>query len=103
MVNVIIYLDKNHNPRKLVDLLLQKRLVAKATIDIDNVTYLLKDDEILTTTNTVITAQTKSLLFSQIEKLVVEIYGTSIPIYSVPITQANDQFDKLVRDNTLKI
>lgn len=86
-----------------MDLLLKKRMVAKATIDIDNVTYLMKDDEILTKTNTVITAQTKSLLFSQIEKLVVEIYGSSIPIYSVPITQANEQFDKMVRDNTLKI
>lgn len=103
MVNVIIYLEKNHNPRKLVDLLLQKRLIAKATIDIDNVTYLLKDEEIMTTTNTVITAQTKSLLFSQIEKLVSELYGNAIPIYSVPITQANEQFDKLVRINTLKI
>lgn len=102
MVNVIIYLNRNHVPRKLVDLLLKKKLVAKATIDIDNVTYVLKDDEIVTQTNTVITAQTKSLLFSHIEKLVAELYGPDVAIFSMPITQANHQFDKLIRDNTLK-
>lgn len=102
MVNVIIYLEKSHNPRNLVDLLLKKRLVAKATIDIDNVTYVLRDDIISTQTNTVITAQTKSLLFSQIEHMVAELYGSSVPIYSMPITQANHQFDKMVRENTLR-
>jgi uncharacterized protein involved in tolerance to divalent cations len=103
MVNVIIYFNKSHNPRSLVDLLLKKRLIAKATIDIDNVTYVLKEEEITTQTNTVITAQTKSMLFSQIEKLVADTYGPSVPIYSMPITQANQEFDKLVRERTLKI
>ncbi|MCE2713559.1 MAG: divalent cation tolerance protein CutA [Flavobacteriia bacterium] len=102
MVNVIIYLGKSHDPGNLVDVLLKKKLIAKATIDSDNVTYVLKDDEVSTETNTVITVQTKSLLFSQIEQLVAEMYGSSVPIFSLPITQANQQFDKMVRENTLR-
>ena len=37
-----------------------------------------------------------------IEKLVAELYGPDVAIFSMPITQANHQFDKLIRDNTLK-
>ncbi len=102
MVNVIIYLEESHDSRSLVDLLLKKQLVAKATIDVNNVTYLARDEEIHTQINTVITAQTRSILFSQIEKLIDEMYGGTIPVYSLPITQANTQFDRFIRENTLK-
>ena len=102
MVNVIIYLEESHDSRKLVDFLLQKQLIAKATIDVNNVTYLARNQEIHTQINTVITAQTRSILFSQIEQLIDEMYGGTVPVYSLPITQANVQFDRFIRENTLK-
>jgi uncharacterized protein involved in tolerance to divalent cations len=102
MVNVIIYLERANDAYELANILLVNGLVANASIDEDNISYHLVDNEIVKTINSVVTAQTKSLLFSQIDALINEKYGPNIPIYSLPITQANDTFDNLIRSNTIK-
>lgn len=103
MINIIIYLDKKHDAQALVNSLLKDELIANASIDRDNVSYRMENGVCVNNINSVITAQTKALLFSHIEKLIKEQYGESIPIYSLPITQANGSFDSLIRTNTQKI
>lgn len=103
MVNVIIYLDKTNEAKVLVATLLQERLIANASIDTDNSSYKVENNEIVKSVNCVITAQTKSLLFSHIEKHIMENYGENVQIYSLPITQANSSFDTLIRDSTKKV
>ncbi|MFN0048179.1 MAG: hypothetical protein ACKVOU_03530 [Cytophagales bacterium] len=102
MVNVIIYLEKSNEAKILVDNLLKFGLVANASIDMNNISYRIEDGNIVESTNSVITAQSKSLLFSSIEVFVKEEYGPNVPIYSLPITQANDSFDSLIRGHTIK-
>lgn len=103
MVNIIIYLDRKHDAQALVNGLLKDELIANASIDRDNVSYRMENETFVKNVNNVITAQTKALLFSHIEKLIKEQYGENIPIYSLPITQANGPFDAMVRNNTRKI
>lgn len=103
MVNIIIYLDRKHDAQALVNNLLKEELIANASIDRDNVSYRRENGTFVKNINTVITAQTKALLFSYIEKLVREQCGEDIPIYSLPITQVNGSFDAFIRTNTKKI
>jgi uncharacterized protein involved in tolerance to divalent cations len=103
MVNVLIYLNSQTNPEELVELLLKSKLIAKATIDTDNESFELYNGEIITRKYSIVTIQTKSLLFTQIVKLVEENYSANIPIYSLPITQSNHWFDEFVRKQTVKI
>lgn len=103
MVNIIVYLEQAKEAQELVNELLSLKLVANASIDIDNVSYrLAQDDKIERSIHSVITAQTKSLLFSHIEKFIHEKHGEHIPIFSMPITQANHSFDHLIRNSTIK-
>lgn len=102
MVNVLIYLNQSSNAEEIVFELLKSKLIANASIDIDNINYHLENNEIVKTVNTVITAQTKSLLFSSIESIIHNKFGTDIPVYSLPITQANTSFDLLIRNSTIK-
>lgn len=103
MVNVVIYLDKINDAKKFVEILLRDGLIANASIDDDNISYRIENNEMVKNVNCVITAQTKALLFSQIEKFIKEKYGGNVQIYSLPITQANNSFDSLIRSNTKKI
>ncbi len=102
MVNIIIYLEQAKEAQEVVNELLALKLIANASIDIDNVSYRLADDRIERSIHSVITAQTKSLLFSQIERLIQEKHGENVPIFSMPITQANHTFDDLIRNSTIK-
>lgn len=102
MVNIIIYLQKEIEPQKLVFDLLKNKLIANASIDINNVSYRIENEAIVKNENTVITAQTKAMLFSLIEKFINEHYGENVIIYSLPITQANESFGTLIRTKTLK-
>jgi uncharacterized protein involved in tolerance to divalent cations len=102
MVNVLIYLNSQTNPEELVELLLKSKLIAKATIDNDNESFELNNGEIITRKYSIVTIQTKSLLFTQIVSLVEENYSANIPIYSLPITQSNHWFDEFVRTQTVK-
>jgi uncharacterized protein involved in tolerance to divalent cations len=103
MVNVIIYLDKAHVAKHLVDTLLKDGLIANASVHMDNVSYRIESSEVIENGNSVITAQTKSMLFTQIDKYIKETYGVGVPIYSLPITQASESFDSMIRSNTIKI
>lgn len=103
MVNVIIYLEKISHPDELVNYLLKQGLASSASIDTDNGYYILANKEVIQKTHTVITLQTKSLLFSHIAEYIASKYGDEIPIYSLPLTQSNNYFDQFIRSGTKKI
>ena len=103
MVNIVIYLDNNNPSQDLVNELLEEGLIANASIDIDNISYKKESEGVVQNTNTVITCQTKSMLFPLIEKLIMQKYGPEIPIYSLPIIQSNSSFDQMIRNRTIKI
>jgi hypothetical protein len=100
MVNVIFYLKKEHNPKKLVSFLLGQKLIASATIDLNNISYKKEKNRIKQYMYNVVTAQTKSLLFSEIIKLVSKKFGDEIRINSVPIINSNPSFNEMVMNNT---
>lgn len=102
MVNVLIYLNSDYDPHMLVEQLLRQKLIAKATIDFDNKSYQMEEDEIVVRHYNVLTIQTQSLLFTKLEQFVEREYASSIPIYSLPITQSNSWFDNYVRNQTKK-
>jgi uncharacterized protein involved in tolerance to divalent cations len=103
MINIIIYLNQVNEAKELIDTLLSEDLIANASIDISNVSYSKENNEIIKNVNTVITAQTKSMLFSTIVEIVGTKYGAHVPIFSMPITQANSSFDHIIRNHTKKI
>ncbi|MDX2191109.1 MAG: divalent cation tolerance protein CutA [Bacteroidota bacterium] len=103
MINIIIYLNKNIEPKQLVFNLLRDKLIAKASIDINNESYYVQDGEIVRNEHTVITAQTKALLFGPIETYIKEKFGEGVNVYAMPITQANAVFDQFIREATQKI
>ena len=103
MINVVIYLDKVESAQDFAESILKSGLAASASIDVDNSYYLHANGKVVKTSHTVITLQTKSLLFSQLEEYITNNYGPNIPIYSMPITHANKFFDQFIRDNTNKI
>ena len=102
MINVVIFLHEINEAKELTDLLLREKLVAHANIDETNITYTVENDEIVRSVNSVITAQTKALLFSDIERFVIDMYGDKVQIFSMPITQSSHTFDSLIRNNTRK-
>jgi uncharacterized protein involved in tolerance to divalent cations len=103
MVNVIIYLKQLEEAKSLIHDMLHEGLVAHASIDHENDSYKIVDGSVVKEVNFVVTAQTKALLFSEIDTMVKGKLGDQVPIYSLPITQANDSFDRWIRANTRKI
>lgn len=103
MVNVIIYLNKDHDAKNLVKYLLTERLIASATIDEKNISYKLVENLLVESTHTVVTTQSKSMLFIDIVKAVRKKIGEEVPINSIPIVGVNRVFDEIIRMNTLPI
>lgn len=103
MINVYIYLDSQQDARQLATGLMEKKLLAHASIDKDNHSILNVDGKITEQTNFVITGQTKALLFNEIIKHIEREGYEQTKVYSVPITQCNDNFSEIIRNNTLKI
>lgn len=103
MINVIIYLKKQHNSKELVKYLLREKLISSASIDENNISYKLVDLNFVEEVNNVITAQSKSLLFTEILKAVRKKIGEEVPINSTPIVGVNRIFDEIIRTNTLPI
>ncbi len=103
MVNVVIYLKKGHEAQALVRHLLEEKLIASASIDINNVSYKLENSTITEEVYTVVTAQSKSLLFNDIVKAVEAKMGADTPIVSTPIVASNNEFDKTIRNKTMPI
>jgi uncharacterized protein involved in tolerance to divalent cations len=103
MINITIYLKKRHNARDLVKYLLLKKLISSASIDENNISYRLVDSVLVEDVNNIITAQSKSLLFTEILKAVRKNIGEEVPINSTPIVGVNRIFDEIIRTNTLPI
>ncbi len=103
MINIIIYLKKEHDPSHLVEKLLRKKLIANASIDENNESFTIENDELIKVTYSVITAKTKSLLFNQITDFVETEIGTNVLINSVPIVASNKVFNDLILSKIIKI
>jgi len=102
MVNIIIYLNNSEDAEKLALDLLKLKLVAHASIDVDNNSYVF-DGEIKKEKNFVVTVQTKGLLFTAIEEHVNENYPYKVKIFSMPITQSNAAFFDYMVEHSVKI
>jgi uncharacterized protein involved in tolerance to divalent cations len=100
MINIVIYIKKEHSPKELVELLLQKKLIASASIDVNNVLYKYENENFSEEIYTVVTAQTKSLLFTEIANEVKEKLGEETPVNAIPIIGSNKSFDELVKTRT---
>lgn len=98
----MIYFEKLDEAQMLINQLLNESLIANASIDSNNISYMLKEGVIQTKIYAVVTAQTKNLLFSQIEHIVAEKFGDRVLMYSLPITNANIYFDQEIRNKTLR-
>jgi uncharacterized protein involved in tolerance to divalent cations len=103
MINLVIYLKKEQNASLLIEKLFQQELIGMASIDENNSSYVLNEGKVQQMIHTVITVQTKALLFSEITKLVESEYGTNVPINCLPIVGSNGSFDHIIRENTKKI
>ncbi|MFE3868576.1 hypothetical protein ACFX5E_10895 [Flavobacterium sp. LS2P90] len=103
MVNVIIYLKKQDSAKELVKFLLEEKLIASATIDENNISYKMENNTFSENVFSVITAQSKSLLFNDIVVAVEAKIGEDTPINSTPIIGSNLIFDNVIRDKTLSI
>ncbi len=101
MVNVLIYLKKEDSAKELVKYLLEEKLIASATIDENNISYKLENNVFSEEVFSVITAQSKSLLFSEIVKAVEAKIGKDVPINSTPIVGSNQIFDDNIRSKTI--
>jgi hypothetical protein len=99
----MIYLRTEHDPKKMVELLLTERLIASASIDMNNISYKMKNGIICEEIYNVITAQSKAQLFSTIVDVAEKEIGESISINSVPIVGANGFFNETVVNLTKSI
>lgn len=103
MVNILIYLRKEHNPKVLIKHLLSEKLIARASIDIDNVTYKFKDGILIEETYNVITAQTKALLVNAIIEAAERMIGQPLAINSTPIVGSSTYYNEIIKSNTILI
>jgi len=105
MVNIIIYLE-NEMRTKATQLghdLMKSEFVAIASIDEDNSYFIQKKEKVEKTIHTLITAQTKSLMFTEIVENIEKNVGSDVLLFSVPLTQMNEQFNKYIKSRTKKI
>ena len=103
MVNIIIYLNKEHNAKELVKFLLTEKLISSASIDENNLSYKLTDEGFSEVVYSVITAHSKALLFNTLVHVVERRIGEEIPICSTPIVGSSRIFDYAVRRQTIPI
>jgi uncharacterized protein involved in tolerance to divalent cations len=103
MINVTIYLDSQKDAKELAVGLMKANLLAHASIDKDNHSLFLHDGEIVEQSNFVITGQTKALLFTEIPSYIDTHCNENIKVFSVPITQCNENFSEIIRENVRKI
>lgn len=97
MINVTIYLKKEHNPKELIKYLLKENLIASASIDINNISYNLREDVFSQEAYDVITALSKASLFNAIVAAVETKIGAETPINSTPIVGSNRLFDHTIK------
>lgn len=102
MISMYFYLDKSNDAEELVIDLLKKGLVAHASIDLNNNSMTMEKGKIKRQLCSLITAQTKALLFNKISEFLTNKYKNHIKIYSAPIAQCNEVFSELIRKNTIE-
>lgn len=100
MINVIIYLKKEHNPKELVKFLLIEKLISSASIDQNNISYKLVNDKLTEDVYSVITAQSKTTLFKDIVTAVEKELGKGIAINSTPIVGTSGFFNEDIEQKT---
>ncbi|MFT5713508.1 MAG: hypothetical protein ACI9WT_000043 [Flavobacterium sp.] len=93
MINVTIYLKKEHNAKELIQSLLKDKLIASASIDKNNISYNLKEDVLSEEVFDVITALSKASLFNAILAAVEKNIGVETTINSTPIVGSNRLFE----------
>lgn len=103
MVNVIIYLKNKHDAKELVKSLLKEKLIASASIDENNISYKIERESFVEDVYSIITAQTKALLFKELVNAIETAIGEEVPINSIPIVSSNRIFDDMVRSKTIQI
>jgi uncharacterized protein involved in tolerance to divalent cations len=103
MVNIIVYLKKEHNAKELVKYLLNEKLIASASIDENNVSYEIENHLLVESVYSVITAQSKALLINEIVSAIVARIGEEIPINCTPIVASNKVFDTKIKSRTKPI
>ena len=103
MVNIIIYLEKEHNAKDLVKHLLSEKLIASASIDENNISYEIENNNFSEKVFSVITAQSKALLFNDVVNAVTYKIGFELPINSIPIVASNKLFDTKIKSKTIPI
>lgn len=101
MVNIIIYLKKEQNAKELVKHLLTEKLIGTASIDSNNVSYELENNAFVEKIYSVITAQSKALLFNEVVAATAKYIGEEIPINATPIVATNQLFDAFIRNKTI--
>lgn len=101
MINIIIYLEKAEEAQTLVNELLTQQMVASASIDSNNEYFTMINGKVAKTIHTVITAQTKASLFSRISDYILTKHDKDTPVFSLPITQSNDNFADDIRSKTI--
>lgn len=102
MINVYIYIDSQKDAKKLVKGLMEHDLLAHASIDKDNHSFIKINGKLVEQSNFVITGQTKALLFNEIIDYISIQDIENTKVYSVPITQTNENFGEIIRKNTKK-
>jgi uncharacterized protein involved in tolerance to divalent cations len=103
MINVYIAHPSDRVAKQLAEELLKNKLVARLSIDYNNHVFEIDNEEITERSISLITAQTRALLFQEVVNFVHARYSMAIPIYSVPITQGNEELTHLIREKTKKI
>lgn len=103
MVNIIIYLNKEQNAKDLVMHLLKEKQIASASIDENNISYELENNTFSEKVYSVITAQSKALLFNDVVNAVTDKIGYELPINSIPIVASNKLFDTKIKNKTIPI
>ena len=102
MVNVVVYIDDSLDPKLIISGLFTKKLIAKASIDFNNKVFLLENGELVESVNSVITCQTRSLLFTDIVRYIKDEFGDKIKVCSLPIIASNKAFEDEIFNSTLK-
>lgn len=103
MINIYIYLESQKDAKQLVMGMMEEGLLAHASIDKDNHSFIKIDGKVKEETNFVITGQTKALLFTEILNYISKHQIENIKIYSLPITQCNENFAEIIRNNTKRV
>jgi uncharacterized protein involved in tolerance to divalent cations len=103
MITVYIYTPEQQLAKEMAEGILKRQLAAHVSIDKDNRTYKIVADEMVEEKMSLIVAQTKALLYNEIEEYIFDNFGKDILIYSLPITQSSAMFYSLMKNNTKKI